>query len=162
MKLVNLVYGVWLSENGLLLLERRISKFYNLPWDTVWEVPGGKVDKGETPDQAVIREFKEETGLEASIKLFLGSTRFDNHVAKRNALFYLVEAKEGEVTLADPEHVGWRFFRWEDLEKLENIALTTVAALKFLDAWGIKKMPRVKRSCDCELFLPVEPEAGDY
>ena len=162
MKRVNLVYGVWLSERGLFLLERKVSRFYDLPWETVWETPGGKIDKGETPDQALLREFKEETGLEATIKLFLGSTRFDDHVAKLNALFYLVDAGDGEIKLSDPEHVGWRFFGWKELEELENIALTSVAALKFLDVWGIRKMPRIKRSCDCELFLPVDPEAGDY
>ncbi len=63
--------------------------------------------------------------------------------------------------LSDPEHVGWKFFGAEELERLENIALTTVAALKFLDRWGILPLPELPRDCDCELFLPAE-NAEDY
>lgn len=36
-----------------------------------WEIPGGKVDYGETPQEAVVRELKEETGVTVRIKRLL-------------------------------------------------------------------------------------------
>jgi 8-oxo-dGTP pyrophosphatase MutT (NUDIX family) len=52
-----------IARAGRLLLVRRAA------WDTmpgVWELPGGKVDAGETVVSAVIREVGEETGLAAA------------------------------------------------------------------------------------------------
>lgn len=47
-------------ENKILLLERSPHKFQG----NTWGVPGGKLDEGETPVQAVIREVFEEVGIE--------------------------------------------------------------------------------------------------
>jgi 8-oxo-dGTP pyrophosphatase MutT (NUDIX family) len=42
------------------------------------QVPGGTVEEGETPEEAVLREAREETGLnELSIRTYLGATEFD-------------------------------------------------------------------------------------
>jgi 8-oxo-dGTP diphosphatase len=48
---------------GRLLLLRRA------PWDSLpgaWELPGGKVDAGERPEEGLARELREETGLVAA------------------------------------------------------------------------------------------------
>ena len=45
-----------------MLLHRQESKSQG----NLWGIPGGKIDKGETPLQAVIREIKEETGYDVS------------------------------------------------------------------------------------------------
>ena len=73
----------------------------------------------------------------------------------------MVEGKVENVRLRDPEHVGWKVFSWKGIETLDNIALTAVAAIHFLDAWDIGEVPKLKRECDCELFLPSEPGAED-
>jgi len=64
-------YGVLRDDSGRLLLARNsgASEFPGL-----WTLPGGGVEQGEHPDDAVIREFAEETGLEIRIDALRGVT----------------------------------------------------------------------------------------
>ncbi|WP_250028551.1 NUDIX hydrolase [Paractinoplanes maris] len=57
-------YGICRDETGRVLLARNspLSSFPGL-----WTLPGGGVDQGEHPDDAVVREFGEETGLSVKI-----------------------------------------------------------------------------------------------
>lgn len=58
--------GVILNEDGNILIANRSEK--ELPSaDQKWGLPGGKIEFGETPDQAVVREAMEETGCEVEI-----------------------------------------------------------------------------------------------
>jgi 8-oxo-dGTP diphosphatase len=54
---------IW--RGGEVLIARRASDAEHLP--DVWEFPGGKIEAGETPEQAAIREAREETGLEIEV-----------------------------------------------------------------------------------------------
>lgn len=49
-------------DNRVLMLHRQECKSQG----NLWGIPGGKIDKGETPSQAAIREVKEETGYDFS------------------------------------------------------------------------------------------------
>ena len=57
------VAGVIWNEAGQVLLIRRA----NPPRAGQWSLPGGKVERGETLHQALLREIREETGLEVEI-----------------------------------------------------------------------------------------------
>lgn len=54
-------------------------------WD--WRIPGGKIDGGETPEQAAAREFREEAGYEASTLRFLWTTTPDSTVRYQRYFF---------------------------------------------------------------------------
>jgi len=60
--------GILTIENGKVLLIKR----GNEPNKGLWSIPGGIVKLGESPEEAAIREFKEETGLDAIIENLLG------------------------------------------------------------------------------------------
>ena len=65
-KQIPIVIAVIRNESGDLLLARRIDRDISEAHDT-WEFAGGKIEFGETPEEAVIREAKEETGLGVEI-----------------------------------------------------------------------------------------------
>ena len=50
------------SPDEILLIKRR-----TVPFSGYWALPGGRVDPGETVEQTVVREVKEETGLDVAI-----------------------------------------------------------------------------------------------
>jgi len=57
------------SQNALLLVKRSVE-----PKIGFWCLPGGFIELGEAPDQAALRELKEETGLSGKIDRLLGVT----------------------------------------------------------------------------------------
>lgn len=79
----NVALGMILCDGKLLILER---KDENPMWDHKWEFPGGKVDPGETHHQTVLREIKEETGLEIAETQFLGIHSHDWHLDNGDVL----------------------------------------------------------------------------
>lgn len=55
------------SENKILLIRRK-----TVPFRGYWALPGGRMDPGETVEQTVVREVKEETGLDVLIVRKIG------------------------------------------------------------------------------------------
>lgn len=79
-----------------------------------WEFPGGKVDPGEDPKEALRRELEEEFSIHAEIGEYLGSTRF-----RRNRLdlqLFLFRATHLAGTFVLREHEA---IRWVEPERIE-------------------------------------------
>ncbi|WP_346846289.1 NUDIX domain-containing protein [uncultured Rothia sp.] len=62
-KQINVV-GAVLLQNGKILCAQR-SEHMSLP--LLWEFPGGKIEAGETPQEALKRELEEELTIEAEV-----------------------------------------------------------------------------------------------
>lgn len=92
-----LVVGAVVQHDGkVLLLQRPEDDFMG----GIWELPSGKVEPGETLDQALIREVKEETGLDvAAARTYLGSFDYESGSGKKSRQFNFA------VDIASPEPV---------------------------------------------------------
>ena len=64
------------SDNKILMLEKGIRE--DDPNSRLFTQPGGKIDEGETPLQAVCRESRQETGLDLIDAIQVGTVLFDN------------------------------------------------------------------------------------
>ncbi|WP_327112404.1 NUDIX domain-containing protein [Nocardia sp. NBC_01730] len=92
-----LVVGAVVAHEGkVLLLQRPADDFMG----GIWELPSGKVASGEALDQALVREVKEETGLEiARIRNYLGEFDYQSGSGKKSRQFNFT------VDVVDPEPV---------------------------------------------------------
>ncbi len=55
------ITGILIEDNQILLVKQKLSERRN------WSLPGGRLERGETMSQGMIREMKEETGLDVEI-----------------------------------------------------------------------------------------------
>ena len=65
-KQITIVLGIVKNENGCYLLGKR-NEPSSPPIHEKWNILGGKIEFGETPEQAVVREIKEESGLDVKV-----------------------------------------------------------------------------------------------
>ncbi len=74
----------------------------------LWELPGGKVMAGETPAQAVVREFAEETGLCVAVTESLGLVRHEyTHISLKLHSFMLQKTGGRLSAEARARHAAW-------------------------------------------------------
>jgi 8-oxo-dGTP diphosphatase len=86
------------DEAGRLLLIRR----RNEPGAGLWSLPGGRIEAGESDEQAVIREIREETGLVVTCGPLVGSVELPGLAsAVVEVADYLAFVVAGELTAGD-------------------------------------------------------------
>ncbi|MBI9105197.1 MAG: (deoxy)nucleoside triphosphate pyrophosphohydrolase [Spirochaetales bacterium] len=72
-----------------------------------WEFPGGKLEKGETPEEAVIREYMEELNISVRVKERLCEGSFSNGEKYYRLLAYKIEIGDGEITAPEHQQIFW-------------------------------------------------------
>jgi 8-oxo-dGTP pyrophosphatase MutT (NUDIX family) len=82
-----------IEQGGDILVGRKRAEL-NHVFDGAWHIPGGKVERNETDEQALHREMSEETGLTISVRRFLG-TRTDT-TSGTAVRWYLCSPVSGE------------------------------------------------------------------
>jgi 8-oxo-dGTP pyrophosphatase MutT (NUDIX family) len=80
---------------------------------TLWSLPKGHIESGESPEEAAVREVHEETGVRATVLAPLGTIAFwfmaDGTRVRKTVHHYLLEAQTTDLSDADPEvsAVAW-------------------------------------------------------
>ena len=72
-----------------------------------WEFPGGKVEVGETPEKALVREIQEELNTTINVDRFLTTVDWDYPKFHLTMHCYLCTIAEGELTLLEHEAAKW-------------------------------------------------------
>lgn len=128
---------------GRVLVQRRVD-------DGRWEVPGGLIDPGEQPAQAVVRELREETGLLVRPTRVLSVQTYPEHRYPHGDLIQCVvtafaadlvggELGGGELGDVDDEAAEHRFVDADELSRLDvgagGLRSATATAFAWDEAW---------------------------
>lgn len=134
MKYLELAGAVILDENKQILLMHRNTT--NL---IQWELPGGKIELNETPEQTVQRELKEELNIDIEIKRYLGFKEFndsDECILKYH--WFLCEIRTGELKLMEEKFDKLQYFNEEKLNKSQSMLSSNMKT--FIQTISIKNL----------------------
>ncbi|WP_054178366.1 8-oxo-dGTP diphosphatase MutT [Trabulsiella odontotermitis] len=93
MKKLQIAVGIIRNPQGEIFITQRAADAHMA---NKWEFPGGKIEEGETPEQAVVRELAEEVGIDAAMPVLFDKLEYqfpDRHIT---LWFWLVESWQGE------------------------------------------------------------------
>jgi len=129
------VKGMVRREDGRILIVQRSADDPIGPG--TFEFPGGKIDFGESPESALIREVREETGLIVAIDQLLYLTSFLTHPHRQVLVIaYLCHPVGGSLHLSFEHQSGLWASRCEAEEKLTPAILSDLKKHQALDLVG--------------------------
>lgn len=109
--------GCVFDQEGKVLLQRRGDS-------NRWGFPGGAIEIGETPEMAAIREVREETGLDVSVKDLIGiytdcDMEYPNGDKAHSIMIaYELESVSGRLACDDAETLELRYFALDEMPPL--------------------------------------------
>ena len=113
------VRGIIRNDSGEILIVKRHPKSRTDP--EMWELPGGKVEKGEHFADALVREIKEETDLDVEVGDFCEAVQNDYAHKRTVQLMMYLSDVTGEVKISE-EHTE---FMWAPIEKIKTLNVST-------------------------------------
>lgn len=72
-----------------------------------WEFPGGKIEEGETPEEAIVREIKEELDTDIQVERYVDTIEYDYPEFHLSMDCFLCSIVEGDLVLKEHEAAKW-------------------------------------------------------
>ena len=102
MKTIRVVAAIIIDNGKVFATQRGYGEFKD-----GWEFPGGKIDAGETPEEALIREIKEELDTEVEVKELLDTVEYDYPKFHLSMDCFICKIKSGDLVLKEHEAAAW-------------------------------------------------------
>ncbi len=106
---VHLATGILKNNEDNILFLRRSP--HSKRWPLEWQLPEGKIETEETPAETIVREVKEETGLNVTNVIFLGKNQIEYEWNSKKIMVFRTIFQiefEGNVSLSE-EHIEYRW-----------------------------------------------------
>ena len=153
MKHIEVVAAIIRKEDMIFATQRGYGE-----WKDWWEFPGGKMEVGETPEVALVREIREELSAEINVDEFLCTVKYDYPQFHLTMHCYICSLMTDSLHLNEHEAAKWltkdelNSVKWlpADLEVVERItagiktSLSNDEALHRSAANGTKKMETLR------------------
>lgn len=101
-KRIEVVAAIIMDEGKVFATQRGYGEFKD-----GWEFPGGKMEQGETPQQALKREIKEELETEIEVGKLLDTVEYDYPSFHLTMHCFLCTIKSGDLVLKEHEAAKW-------------------------------------------------------
>lgn len=101
-KIIRVVATILEKDNGILIARRNYGDFAGL-----WEFPGGKYEEGETGEQAIKREIKEEFDVDIAVKEYLCTVEHDYEKFHLIMDCYICVLLNNDLHLHDHSAIKW-------------------------------------------------------
>jgi 8-oxo-dGTP diphosphatase len=108
MKLIHVSCALLLHEGKTLAAKR--GPQMNMPGK--WEFPGGKIEDGETPEQCLMRELREELSVEIAILRAMEPREYAYPNFAVRLYPFVAKITKGELTLREHAEIRW-LYPWE-------------------------------------------------
>lgn len=102
MKTVRVVAAIIIENDKVFATQRGYGEFRD-----GWEFPGGKIEPGETPEEAIVREIKEELDTEVEVIELLDTVEYDYPNFHLSMGCFICKIKSGDLVLKEHEAAKW-------------------------------------------------------
>ena len=102
MKIIRVVAAIIIENGSVFATQRGYGEFKD-----GWEFPGGKIEPDETPEDAIVREIKEELDTEVEVIELLDTVEYDYPNFHLSMDCFICKIKFGDLVLKEHEAAKW-------------------------------------------------------
>lgn len=135
MKTIKVVAAIIVCEDRVFATQRGYGEFKG-----GWEFPGGKIEEGETPQQALVREIKEELDTDIEVGELLDTVEYDYPEFHLSMYCFLCKVISGDLILK--EHQAAKWLKKEELNSVDWLPADLGLIRKIAERMGLITIPK--------------------